>query len=160
MADFFQQLQDSDFGMWVSTSPSLLAYPTILMLHTVGLAMVVGANAVLDLRVLGAGRRIPLDALRPVFPIMAFGFVINASTGLTLFISEAADKGTAPIFWIKLSVIAAALIVALGLRRVLFGRARRDGEHARDAGMKGLAVLSLVLWLGAIFAGRLMAYVR
>ena len=41
VVDFLQMLQDSAFGVWVSTSPSLFAYPTILMLHTVGLAMVV-----------------------------------------------------------------------------------------------------------------------
>ena len=42
MVDFLQRLQDSSFGVWVSTSPSILAYPTILALHPVGLAMVVG----------------------------------------------------------------------------------------------------------------------
>src|SRR5262245_14381139 len=60
MQEFLQRLQDSDFGSWVSAAPTLWAYPTILMLHTVGLAMIVGPNAVLDLRLLGTGRRIPI----------------------------------------------------------------------------------------------------
>ena len=50
MEEFLIRLQESDFGVWVSSAPTLLAYPTILMLHTVGLAMVVGPAAVLDLR--------------------------------------------------------------------------------------------------------------
>ena len=57
------------------------------MLHTVGLALVVGPNAVLDLRLLGAGRGMPLAALRNVFRVMWIGFAINASTGLVLFVS-------------------------------------------------------------------------
>src|SRR6266436_2036545 len=101
MQEFLQRLQDSDFGLWVSTAPTIWAYPTILMLHTVGLAMIVGPNAVLDLRLLGVGRRVPLSALQKVFRVMWFGLVINASTGIALFVSEAAEKGTAWIFYVK-----------------------------------------------------------
>jgi hypothetical protein len=126
------------------------------MLHTVGLAMVVGPNAVLDLRILGAGARLPIDALRPVFRIMWIGFALNASTGLVLFVSEAADKGLLWIFYVKLSLIALALIAASRTRRLIFGA---DGAAADIPGSaKTLAILSLVLWTGAIFAGRLMAY--
>ena len=64
MQDFLQRLQDSNFSYWVSTAPTLWAYPTILTLHTIGLAMVVGPNAVLDLRLLGAGSRVPIAELR------------------------------------------------------------------------------------------------
>ena len=159
VVDFLQMLQDSAFGVWVSTSPSLFAYPTILMLHTVGLAMVVGPNTVLNLRLLGAGRRIPLESLRPVFGVMVLGFAVNASTGLALFISEAAEKGTALIFWIKLTVIAVALLVARRTKRDLYGPAAPPA-NAVAGRLKVLAVLSLCLWLGAIFAGRLMAYVN
>jgi hypothetical protein len=82
MEEFLLRLQESDFGVWVSSAPTLLAYPTILMLHTVGLAMVVGPAAVLDLRLLGVGNRLPLSALSGVFRVMWIGFAINASTGL------------------------------------------------------------------------------
>lgn len=161
MHEFLQQLQDSSFGVWVSAAPTLWAYPTILMLHTVGLAMIVGPNAVLDLRLLGTGRRVPLAALRQVFPIMWAGLAINASTGIALFISEATEKGTAWIFYVKLLLIALALAVAIRTRRIVFGD--RDGAAATDVvtlQAKALAVASLVLWLAAIAAGRLMAYVH
>ena len=82
MEEFLQKLQDSSFGFWVSTAPTIWAYPTILTLHTIGLAMIVGPNAVLDLRLLGVGPRIPIAELRNVFRIMAVGFLINASTGV------------------------------------------------------------------------------
>ena len=122
--------------------------------------MVVGPNAVLDLRILGAGSRLPLDALRPVFRIMLVGFAINASTGLVLFVSEAADKGLLWIFYVKLALIALALVIAFRTRRAIFGAS--DGASAKEipGTAKVLAILSLILWTGAIVAGRLMAYVH
>ena len=129
------------------------------MLHTVGLALVVGPNAVLDLRLLGAGSGMPLAALRNVFRVMWIGFAINASTGLVLFVSEAADKGTAWIFYLKLLLIALALTTAVLTRHGVFGG---DGDPPEPVTprVKVLAAASLVLWLGAITAGRLMAYVH
>ena len=160
MQDFLQRLQDSSVGYWVSTAPTIWAYPTILMLHTIGLAMVVGPNAVLDLRLLGAGSRVPISELRPVFRIMAVGFLINASTGIALFISEATEKGVAWIFYVKLTLIAVALLVATRLRRRLFVRGNAPPPERVSVGVKVLAVASLALWFGAITAGRLMAYVK
>ena len=105
MEEFLLRLQESDFGVWVSSAPTLLAYPTILMLHTVGLAMIVGPAWVLDVRLLGYGARLPIEALRGAFRIMWVGFIINASTGIALFISEADEKGLKWIFWAKLASI-------------------------------------------------------
>ena len=130
------------------------------MLHTVGLAMVVGPNAVLDLRILGAGARLPIDALRPVFRVMWIGFAINASTGLVLFVSEAADKGLLWVFYVKLSLIALALITAFRTRRLIFGADGGVTVREIPGSAKALAILSLLLWTGAIVAGRLMAYVH
>lgn len=130
------------------------------MLHTVGLALIVGPNAVLDLRVLGAVRRLPIDALRPVFRIMLIGFIINGSTGLVLFVSEAADKGLLWVFYVKLSFIALALLAAWRTRRLIFGADGATTVRDIPGAAKALALLSLVLWTGAIVAGRFMAYVH
>ena len=158
MEDFLLRLQESAFGVWVSSAPTIFAYPTILMLHTVGLAMIVGPAWVLDVRLLGYGARLPVETLRGAFRVMWIGFAINASTGIALFISEADDKGLKWIFWVKLAAIALALIVTSRLRRVVFG-----GGVAPDVApprARTLAKASLVLWLAAITAGRLMAYVK
>jgi len=61
--EFLLRLQESSFGLWVAES--IWAYPIILTLHTVGLALLVGPSAFLDLRVLGAGSRVPLVPLQP-----------------------------------------------------------------------------------------------
>src|SRR5436190_19793527 len=158
MEEFLLRLQESDFGVWVSSAPTLFAYPTILMLHTVGLAMIVGPAWVLDLRLLGYGARLPVETLRGAFRVMWIGFFINASTGIALFISEADEKGLKWIFWVKLAAIALALVVTTRLRRSVF-----DGGEAPDVAppkARSLAKASLVLWLVAITAGRLMAYIK
>lgn len=158
MEDFLLRLQESDFGVWVSSAPTLWAYPTILMLHTVGLAMIVGPAWVLDIRVLGYGARLPIEALRGAFRIMWIGFIVNASTGIALFVSEADDKGLKWIFWVKLASIALALIVTSRLRRIIFGGGSAPEVAPPQA--RSLAVSSLALWFVAITAGRLMAYVK
>ena len=158
MEEVLLRLQESEFGVWVSSAPTLLAYPTILMLHTVGLAMVVGPAAALDLRLLGVGTRMPISALSGVFRVMWIGFVINASTGIALFVSEADEKGMKWIFWVKLTAIAMALVVTSRTKNAVFGRA--GDIDATPPRARGLAASSLVLWFVAITAGRLMAYVK
>ena len=158
MEDFLLRLQESSFGVWVSSAPTLFAYPTILMLHTVGLAMVVGPAWVLDVRLLGYGARLPVETLRGVFRVMWIGFFINASTGIALFISEADDKGLKWIFWVKLASIALALFVTTRLRRQVFNVAPATDVATPRA--RSLAKASLLLWLVAITAGRLMAYIK
>ena len=158
MEDFLIRLQESDFGVWVTAAPTLLAYPTILMLHTVGLAMVVGPAWVLDMRLLGFGARMPIEALRGAFRIMWIGFTINAATGIALFISEADEKGLKWIFWVKMASIAVALIVTSRLRRVVFGGGTVTEIVPPQA--RPLAVASLAMWFVAITAGRLMAYIK
>ncbi len=158
MEDFLLRLQESSFGVWVSSAPTIFAYPTILMLHTVGLAMVVGPAWVLDMRLLGYGARLPVETLRGAFRIMWIGFLINASTGIALFISEADEKGMKWIFWVKLASIALALIVTSRLRRAVFSNGVAPDVAPPRA--RNLAKASLVLWFAAITAGRLMAYVK
>ena len=73
----FRSLQDSAFTNWFLGSDSIWTYPTVLTLHTVGLAMLVGASVVVDLRVLNVAAEMPLVRLRPLFRMMAVGFTIS-----------------------------------------------------------------------------------
>jgi hypothetical protein len=160
MEPFLQRLQDSDFGVWVSSADTIWAFPMILTLHTVGLAMIVGPNAVLDLRLLGAARRVPISALRNIFRVMWVGLAINAMSGVALFISEATEKGFQRIFYVKLTVIALAVIVAVRTKRVVFGDDAAVASDVVPDRARVLAVLSLFLWAGAITAGKLMEYIK
>jgi len=149
-------LQSSAIATWTRESPSIWAYPTILTLHTVGLGVLVGANLVIDLRVLGFAPRLPLRGLAPLYRFMWTGLAVNAVTGFLLFASDADIKGRQPVFYIKLTLIVLALVVTLAIRRLT---EREAHGGARAAGPRRLAGASLALWAGAIAAGRLMAYV-
>ena len=154
---FFTWLQDTPFAHWVASDPSLLAYPTILTLHTVGMAIVVGTCVVMDLRLLGIAGDVPLSALVRAPRLVWTGFVINAATGLALFTTDAEHKATQKGCFVKLSLIFLALAVYTRLRTLVFRRAAPSAVTISGE-VKALAVLSLVLWTGATVAGRLMAY--
>ena len=155
---FTSWLQGTAVAVWTRESPSIWAYPTVLMLHTVGLGMLVGANAVMDFRLLGFAPRLPIASLAPLYRFMWTGFAINATTGAMLFASDATVKARQPIFYVKLALIALALVVTAMIRReVERGRAAGAGEASAAPGRR-LAAVSLLLWAGAIAAGRLMAY--
>jgi len=151
-----QGLQDSAFSLWVVGSDSLWAYPTILTLHTVGLAVIVGAAFVIDLRVLGVGRDIPLPQMRKAFGVFWTGFAINLASGLVLFAVDAVHKAGQPVFLVKLVLIAMAITITARIRRIAFGKTA-DATPPPGAA-RSLAAASLALWAGAIVAGRLMAY--
>jgi hypothetical protein len=155
--EFFTWLQDTSFAHWVASSPSLLAYPTILTLHTVGMAIVVGTCAVMDLRLLGVGDGVPLTALQGAPRLVWTGFLINAATGLALFTTDAEHKAVQIVFFVKLALIFLALAVYARIRRLVFRRSEALTAPISSE-VKALAVLSLILWTGATVAGRLMAY--
>ena len=77
MTELLSSLEASAFSTWVRESPSVWAYPTILTLHTLGLGVLVGTNWMVDLRVLGFARAVPLPVLSRAFPIMWAGFWLN-----------------------------------------------------------------------------------
>ena len=150
-------LEATALATWTRESPSIWAYPFILTLHTVGLGIVVGANAVIDFRILGFAPRISLPSLSPLFRLIWSAFLLNAVTGCILFMSDATTKSKQPVFYIKLTLIALALWSTSSIRRGMqtggeLEKAVNRGRYTR------LAIVSLVLWAGAITAGRLMAY--
>ena len=154
MMSILAQLESSAFGSWLRESGSIWAYPAVLTLHTIGLAVLVGANAVLDLRLLGAGSRIPLAPLERLFPVMWAGFWINAASGVALFVADATTKGTTTLFLSKLAIVVAGVVVLRRIRTTVFGR----GPAAASRTSTLLACASLALWLLAIVTGRYMAY--
>ena len=148
-------------AVWARESESIWAYPTILFLHTFGLAMLVGFTAALDFRVLGFSPQLPLAPLRRFFRFIWIGFWINAVSGTMLLIMAPAKLAN-PAFIVKMTCIAVGVVNMLWLRREVFGRgadAGGLGEFAVSSLGKVLAASSLALWAAAITAGRLMAYV-
>src|SRR5262245_8677615 len=119
---FFQWLQDSEFTNWFLGSDSIWTYPTVLTLHTVGMAMLVGASIVVHLRVLQVGAGFPLDRPRALCRIAWVVSLFNLVSGVVLFVTEAADRVVDPVFYIKLGAIGLALWLGVVIKRRLIDR--------------------------------------
>lgn len=149
-------MESSAFSDWVRSSGSLFAYSGFLFLHTIGLALLVGLNTMLDLRLLGAARTVPIAPLEKFYPLMWAGFWINTVSGAVLFASDATSKVANPLFALKMIFVALAVACLIATRRVVF---RSSSGDRLSPLARGLGAASLILWLGAIAAGRLMTYV-
>jgi hypothetical protein len=154
----FQRLQDSAFTDWFLGSPSIWAYPTVLTLHTIGMAILVGASFVINLRVLQVSGVIPLHRLQPLYRFVWIGFTINLVSGLILFVTEAGDRVVDPVFYVKMASIAVALTLAAVVKRRAIDRT--DAPQVATFQTRSLAAASLGMWTVAIVVGRLMAYVQ
>jgi hypothetical protein len=155
---FLLWLSSTGLARWINESETVFGYSGILFLHTLGLAVAVGASVVVDLRMLGAAPRISVAALLPLFRFMWLGFIVNALSGAMLFAADAPRKAANPLFEFKLVLIAVGVaVMALMERRLL-----QAGSGAAVAGperwLTRLAIASLVIWTAAIAAGRLVAY--
>jgi hypothetical protein len=157
--DFLVWLESSGFSSWVRESSSIWAYPFVLFLHTMGLATLVGSSAVVDLRILGVASRVPLAPLQRLFPFMWWGFALNLISGATLLAADATTKATNPVFYVKMVLVAIGLVTIRLLRNRVFGNSAASDSNPLPSNAKLLAIASLVIWIGATTAGRLMAYI-
>ncbi|MBI4885493.1 MAG: hypothetical protein HY824_00200 [Acidobacteria bacterium] len=143
---FFLWLEATTFSIWMRESPSLFAFPLILAAHTIGLGLLAGVDVAHDLRRLGLAPRVPVAEFDRFLPVMWFGLVVNVLSGVALLIGYPTKALTNPVFYLKLTLIAVALVIARAIRR------------PRPDTAKALAILSLLCWAAAITAGRLLAY--
>jgi hypothetical protein len=155
--NFILQLENSGFVTWVREGGSLWGYPAVLFLHTIGLATVAGLSTGITLRVLGFAPKVPLASLTRLFPVIWAAFGVTAASGITLLLTDATTKLSSPVFYVKMLFVIAALINVHLLRTRLFGDPRVD-TNPLSTSAKALAFTSLVLWIGATTAGRLIAY--
>lgn len=157
MMEFLAKLEQLKFSIWVLQSGSLWAYPTILTMHTIGMGIVAGVATVLNLRLLGVSPSTPIRPLEKLYPLLWTGFWINAITGTTLMIADATTKLTNYDFYIKMVFVFSGVALVIIMRKKVFRDPDLD-QGPVPANIKRLAWLSLVCWIGAITAGRLLAY--
>ncbi|MGH9240477.1 MAG: hypothetical protein ACRD3G_20720 [Vicinamibacterales bacterium] len=158
MDPFLESLQQSAFARFVGESGSLLGYPTVLFLHTLGLGTVAGVNGAVALRVLGFGRSVPIGPLDRLFPIMWFGFIVSALSGLALLVTDPVTRLHQTVFYVKLIFVALAVVNMQMMRSRIF-RSPTASDGVLPSNARTLAMASLVLWIGATTAGRLIAYI-
>jgi hypothetical protein len=150
---FLAWVESTALSQWVVGSPSIFAFPGILVLHAIGMAFAVGISAAMDLRILGVAPRVPLGEMRRFLPFLWAGFWVNAVSGLLLLVGYPTKALTNPVFYLKLILIAVAMSLM-----VRISRSTLPATSEFPAPLRRLAVASLLCWAGAITAGRLLAY--
>src|SRR4051812_8452545 len=94
MMEFLKALEEIPFSIWVRESGSIWAFPTFLFLHTLGMSIVAGGSAAIALVLLGVWPKAPVKPLGRLFPLIWWGFALNATTGTVLLIADATTKLT------------------------------------------------------------------
>ncbi len=135
---------------WIAEHP--VAYPALQVVHIAGIALLLGSLVLLELRVWGLGRELPVAALaRLALPLSLLGFGLAAASGLAMFAAHPGELLANRPFVIKLG-----LLMLAGTNAALFHA--RGGLQRGDAVARAQTALSLGLWLAAIICGRWIAY--
>ena len=154
---FFQTIEESGLSTWIRDSPSIFAFWFILSVHAIGMGLLVGASAIISLRILGVARDLPLSPLKGLYGIMWTGFWIQIVSGALLLIAYPTKTLMNPDFYLKLVLIALAVGVMQMLKKRVFGDSGLSDDDMMVKG-KALAIWSLIFWVGAVTAGRMLAY--
>jgi hypothetical protein len=137
---------------------SLVGYPLIITAHSIGLAFMVGPVFILNLRLLGFFRGIPYTFFNRILALAWTGFVVNFLSGVVLFTMEATSYISDVPFLTKISFVFLGAISAAYQQAIIHRGATSWQTNGVPFSVKVLAFCSLIFWIGAIIAGRLIAY--
>jgi hypothetical protein len=151
-----EYLDSTSLATWLRESPSIWSFPAVLTLHTTGMAVLVGSSWVLDLRLLGISRHVPLSAFRWVFSAVAVGLAVNITTGVLLFIKNPTTWAYSVPFFIKMALVIGSAATLLPLRSHVLRAA--PGQTEVTDKVRLVAIASIVAWTGAVTMGRMLAY--
>jgi len=139
------------------------AWPLCESLHFIGMAMLVGVAGVIDLRLLGMAKGLPLGPLQRLMPWAALGFVINLITGFVFIAGNPRQYVGPPLslsfaakmLFILLAGLNVLLFYITGLKRLVD---RVEAGHDAPLGAKVSAAVSLFLWVGVMYWGRMLQF--
>ena len=138
----------------------LWLYPIVEIVHVAGIALLVGSIVILDLRLLGVSRSLPVRRLAAhILPWSLASFVLIVPSGLAMFVAHASDLMGNAVFPIKI-----CLILLAGANAGIFhasafrGAAQWDVDVMPPVAARAAAAVSLLLWFSVIACGRLLAY--
>lgn len=134
-------------------------YPLVNAGHIAGIALLFGAIAAFDLRLLGAWRTTLLDALsRVLVPVAMTGLIIAALAGSLLFITKAREYAASPLFQTKMLTLCIEVANALAYH-TLSRRRREPGSAPPSVPLQRFhGAVSITAWLSVIVLGRLVGY--
>ena len=159
MKPFADWLGQTSLSLTIQTHEWVI--PTIQSIHIVAIGVVLGSVLLTVLRILGwAGRDQTLAQTNARFgPWLSWGLLVLLVTGIGMVVGEPARELLAFSFWVKMALVGIGTVAAVIFRRSLRrheGQWESAPEH--QPAVKALAVATLLIWIGAVFMGRLIAY--
>jgi hypothetical protein len=156
----WQALENSAAGTTIASSEWM--FPTIETFHVIAIVTVIGAIAMMDMRLLGltSGNRSVRALAHDTLPLTWAAFAVAVVTGLLLFVSKATTYMVNPYFVWKFVLMAAAGVNMAVFHRYLSREMDVWGVHgaAIPAGAKMAGIVSLLLWVAIPFCGRVIGF--
>lgn len=153
-----QVIEGSAINTWILSSYWL--WPTLEILHFIGLSFLLGSMLIVDLRLAGHFRQISIMTVHNLLPWASFGFALNLATGVLFLLGDPGRYSINIGFRIKMVLVLIAGLNALWFIWKLNPHLASWGEHGdTPAAAKLVAYLSLVAWFGVLLLGRLIPYI-
>jgi len=155
-----QTIENSAFSSTIASSEWM--FPTIETIHVIAIVTVIGAIAIMDMRLLGltSGNRTVRAIAHDTLPVTWVAFALATVTGLLLFVSKATSYMVNPYFLWKF-----AFMIVAGINMAVFHRYVSKGmddwgapAHAIPLNAKLAGALSLALWVAIPFCGRVIGF--
>lgn len=159
--------QLNDFAAWLhATAPSAWVrnwpwtWPICETLHFIGLSMLIGVVGLLDMRLLGFMKRVPLQALRPMLRYGIAGFVINLITGIVFFVGAPEQYVANVAFWMKMLFLTISGVNALAFETSQGHRALAiGGDEEMPLPFKIAGGVSICSWFMVLYWGRMLPFI-
>jgi hypothetical protein len=155
--NFLAVLESTAFSEWVLTS--MLGFPTLIALHSIGMAIAAGITIVVALYLNRFVTGISGVHLPRFLRLATWGFILNLVTGLALFVARGPDYITNTPFLVKMLLVLISGAILFWLKSHLLNLTKVSRDLCNDAVARRASLLCSITWIGAIIAGRLIAYV-
>jgi hypothetical protein len=152
-------IESTDVAMLISQSRGW--FPALEMIHVTATTFVFGMITIVDLRLLGLlARGSAVSALyRDVIPLTWAAFVVAATTGILLFMSQACAYSVNFAFQMKFAVLGLIALNMLAFRLFVYpGISEWDRTAAIPLRARLAGAISLVGWIAVVSCARWIAY--
>lgn len=144
-----------DLALIAQVRSSTVVYATVNGLHILGLATLVGAVLTFDLHASGLWKSDRWrEGLEVAIPVAAAGLFLAIATGLILFAVRGSHYATMPVFLAKIAILVVGLVNIV----ICHAFIRRSRSELPTSGIRIGAVISALVWVSALFAGRWIAF--
>jgi hypothetical protein len=149
MDNLLLSIEQSALGVYIQEDP--WGFAIALSVHAVGMAMALGVVMLVNFRILGVLKQMPVLSHDALFGTAWFGFIINLLSGIALYSSHATEYTYQWVFMLKLALLA----IGGYLMKLTMDSVRTNAPEGR---IKALSFFCIACWIGAVITGRLMAY--